>query len=49
VALITQPKRVVAFLLIGRGLTELADGLSGIFVASGGAAIGPYIGGLAIF
>jgi hypothetical protein len=45
-ALLTQPKRVVAFLLVARGLTELADGLSGVFVTSAGAAVGPYIGGI---
>jgi hypothetical protein len=43
VALFTQPSRVIAFLLFARGLTELGDGLSGVFSAPGPV---PYIGGL---
>ena len=45
-ALFSQPKRVVAFLLFARGLTEWADGLSGVFAASSGATIAPFVGGL---
>ena len=44
-ALMTQPKQVVAFLLAARGLTEWADGISGVFVASSGAAFAPFVGG----
>lgn len=43
VALFTQPKRVVAFLLMARGLTEWGDALGGIFTAP--TAV-PCIGGL---
>ena len=45
-ALFTQPKRVVAVLLVARGLTEWADALSGIFAASPGASVAPWLGGL---
>jgi hypothetical protein len=44
-ALFTQPRNVVAFLLLARGLTEWADGLSGVFIARD-AWLMPAIGGL---
>jgi hypothetical protein len=43
VALLTQPRRVAAFLLAARGLTEWADALSGVFEAP---VLVPVIGGL---
>ena len=43
VALLTQPRRVPAFLLAARGLTEWADALSGVFEAP---TLVPVIGGL---
>lgn len=43
VALLTQPRRVTAFLLAARGLTEWADALSGVFEAP---ILVPIIGGL---
>ena len=44
-AVLTQPRQVVAFLLAARGLTELVDGLSGVFIARD-AWLMPAIGGL---
>ena len=43
VAVLTQPRRVPAFLLAARGLTEWADALSGVFEAP---ILVPVIGGL---
>jgi hypothetical protein len=44
-ALLTQPKRTVAYILIIRGLTEWADALSGVFVSPSFWLV-PFIGGL---
>src|SRR5258708_32453976 len=41
-ALVTQPKRAVAVLLAARGLTEIADGASGVFATSIASTIAPY-------
>src|SRR5438045_9310800 len=42
-AIFTQPGRVIGFVLAARGLTELADGLSGIFVQGGNGFV-PFLG-----
>ena len=44
-AVATQPRRVVAFLLAARGLTEAVDGFSGVFIAHD-AWVMPAIGGV---
>lgn len=44
-ALLTQPRRVIAFLLAARGLTEWGDAFSGVFVARD-AWLMPTLGGL---